>query len=186
MRIRDSCASVIHVVVILTTPHANKPTSSSIVVGGPKTNKTITRSGVAGARVRLKSGRTQFNSEERDMKCNYCKNETKGNRTRCPSCNTKIRRLRGKLTAVKYLGGKCNRCGYDKHTAAMEFHHKNPAEKEFNIGCIANKKWATIIKELDKCELLCSNCHRIHHSNRTDEIFMQEALNEYRGNLYLD
>ena len=44
--------------------------------------------------------------------------------------------------------------------AAMEFHHVNG--KDFSIGNIANRKWEVIKKELDKCELLCSNCHRLH------------------------
>jgi len=118
------------------------------------------------------------------MNCKLCDKPIKQlqgkNRTRCNSCNTKIRRYRTKLKAIEYLGGKCNRCGYDKHPSALEFHHKNPAEKEFTIGNVANRAWDIIIKELDKCELICSNCHNIEHSNRDDEKFLTEARS-YKG-----
>ncbi len=113
------------------------------------------------------------------MDCKLCDKLIKQlqgkNRTRCNSCNTKIRRHRTKLKAIEYLGGKCGRCGYDKHSAALEFHHTNPDEKTFNIGNVANKSWNSIVSELDKCELVCSNCHRIEHSNRDDEKFLAEA-----------
>lgn len=118
------------------------------------------------------------------MNCKLCDKPIKQlqgkNRSRCNSCNTKIRRYRTKLKAIEYLGGKCNRCGYDKHPSALEFHHINPSEKEFTIGNVANRAWSVIVKELDKCELICSNCHNIEHSNRDDEKFLKEARN-YKG-----
>ena len=107
------------------------------------------------------------------MKCVICEkeiNQLQGrNRNRCNSCNTRLRRLRTKLKGIEFLGGKCIRCGYDKHPAALEFHHKNPQEKEFAIGSFANKKWEVIQEEILKCELLCSNCHRIEHSTRYED-----------------
>lgn len=64
---------------------------------------------------------------------------------------------------VEQKGGSCILCGYNKCTAALEFHHIDPDEKEFQI----NKRWGcsreTIQKEIDKCVLLCSNCHRETH-----------------------
>jgi hypothetical protein len=103
------------------------------------------------------------------------------NRSRCQSCNTKIRRVRAKTAAIKYLGGKCVRCGYDKHPAAFEFHHCK-GEKDFNIGNVANRAWELIKRELDKCILLCSNCHRIEHSNRTEQKVLEEAA-KYEGRI---
>lgn len=109
--------------------------------------------------------------------CKICNKEFKQlqlrNRTRCNACNTKIRRYKNKLRAIELLGGKCNRCGYDKHPAAMEFHHLDPSKKEFTLGHVANKSWKSIVEEVKKCELVCSNCHRIEHSNRFSEEFIK-------------
>jgi len=91
------------------------------------------------------------------------------NRSVCGACNIRIRRYRIKKKSVDYLGGKCVECGYNDSLAALEFHHKNSNEKEFNISINSNKSWKTIKKELDKCILLCSNCHRIEHSKIDDE-----------------
>lgn len=120
------------------------------------------------------------------MKCKLCNNNIKQyqgkNRTRCSACNTKIRRHRTKEAAVKLLGGKCKRCGYDENIVALEFHHPNPKTKDFNIGSCANKSWDFIKGEVLKCELLCSNCHRIEHSERNEK-FLLEVKN-YKGKLF--
>ncbi len=57
---------------------------------------------------------------------------------------------------------KCNRCGFS-HTAALDFHHKDPGEKEFKISDIRHGSKEKILKEINKCEILCANCHRVHH-----------------------
>jgi hypothetical protein len=75
------------------------------------------------------------------------------------------RRLKIKQMAVDYKGGKCEKCGYDKCIDALEFHHLNESEKEFGIGEKGHtRSWEDIKKELDKCVLLCANCHREEHS----------------------
>lgn len=104
------------------------------------------------------------------------------NRTRCNSCNTKIRRIRAKLAAIKYLGGKCIKCGWNGNAAAFEFHHRASSDKEFNLGGVANRSWDVIKCELDKCDLLCSNCHRMLHSNRDEARWVKEA-STYKGRL---
>lgn len=69
-----------------------------------------------------------------------------------------------KQLCIDYKGGKCNLCGYNKCIAALDFHHKDPKNKKINISKIQSKKLTiNIIKELDKCEILCSNCHRELH-----------------------
>lgn len=66
--------------------------------------------------------------------------------------------------AVQYMGGKCMRCGYCKYPEVLEFHHKDPKKKEFNLGLGGlTRSWARIKKEVKKCELLCANCHREIH-----------------------
>ena len=68
-------------------------------------------------------------------------------------------RIRTKEKAVKYKGGECIVCGYNRCLRALDFHHLNPKEKEFNIGQNSNKAWETIKTELDKCVLVCCRCH---------------------------
>ncbi len=101
-------------------------------------------------------------------------------RNRCGSCNTKIRRFRSKAAAIKLLGGKCEKCGWHGNQAAMQFHHKDSSKKEFIIGGVANKSWDSIKAEMQKCLLLCANCHMIEHSTKLGEKFVKEALN-YKG-----
>lgn len=74
---------------------------------------------------------------------------------------TKKGNTKRKQEAVDYLGGKCVRCGYGKCLAALEFHHKDPEKKDFAIS----RRWSfeKIKNELDKCELVCSNCHKEIH-----------------------
>ena len=75
-----------------------------------------------------------------------------------------IRRRKSNL--IKVFHSKCCICGFDKYQEALEFHHVNPEEKEFQIG-----GGNTIIKALDKqlqelkkCILVCANCHRGIHA----------------------
>lgn len=75
----------------------------------------------------------------------------------------KERRLRYKIRAIEYLGGKCCNCGYSNCAAALDFHHMNPFDKDHNIKDISTGSWEKIKKELDKCSLLCANCHREFH-----------------------
>ena len=59
---------------------------------------------------------------------------------------------------VRYLGGKCRICGYKKYVGALDFHHKDPGEKEFRISRCSSFERGK--REVEKCVLLCSNCHR--------------------------
>ena len=71
------------------------------------------------------------------------------------------RRRALKQKAIDYKGGKCVCCGYDKHAGVLDFHHVNPAEKEFSIGARGyTRSWEKIKQELHKCILVCANCHR--------------------------
>lgn len=92
---------------------------------------------------------------------------SQGNRWRCLKCQTEAvtkRRAKLKILAVEYKGGKCERCGYDKCIAALDFHHLDPKEKDFGIADKGNTRAFDKIKiELDKCIMLCANCHREEH-----------------------
>lgn len=86
----------------------------------------------------------------------YCKECTAKN------LNKRSRTLKEKC--VQYKGGCCQTCGYNKCNAALDFHHINPDEKDFNISAALGRKFDDEIKnELDKCIILCANCHREEH-----------------------
>ncbi len=104
--------------------------------------------------------------------CNKKLKENSHNRKCCATCITRIRRFRLKKRAVEYKGGKCLDCGYSKSLAALEFHHLNPDEKDFSIAEMNHKSWEFIKKELDKCIMLCSNCHAEKHTKYDDELFL--------------
>ncbi len=87
--------------------------------------------------------------------------------SRCKVCAIdysllKIRALKQK--AVDYKGGQCQECGYKKNIAALDFHHLDPSQKDFSISDTRTKSFANIKPELDKCVLLCANCHRELHA----------------------
>ena len=69
-----------------------------------------------------------------------------------------------KRKAIEYCGGKCMHCGGVFSPAVYDFHHINPKEKEVAISKIMSHSWESIKNELDKCILLCANCHRIEHN----------------------
>ncbi|MDP1706214.1 MAG: hypothetical protein Q8L36_00070 [bacterium] len=71
------------------------------------------------------------------------------------------RRRKIKQLSIEYKGGKCQLCGYSKYQGALDLHHKNPKTKLFGIGDKGyTRSWETVKKELDKCVLVCANCHR--------------------------
>lgn len=67
-----------------------------------------------------------------------------------------------RITALKSSLG-CQRCGYNEHPAALDFHHRDPSQKKMGIPNVWNLSWEKALLEIAKCDLLCSNCHRIHH-----------------------
>lgn len=118
--------------------------------------------------------------------CSLCKKEiinNERNRRLCQCCVTRVRRLRMKIKAVDYLGGECKKCGYNKSLSALDFHHLDANKKDFNIAKNSNKSWDFLKKELDKCVLLCSNCHREEH-NKYDEILNNKILTNYGKGFY--
>ena len=76
--------------------------------------------------------------------------------------NAARRRKELRERAVAYKGGRCTICGYDKSAAAFDFHHIDPLEKDFSIS-ERMTSWDAIVRELDKCVLLCCRCHREVH-----------------------
>ena len=81
-----------------------------------------------------------------------------------------------KRKAISLMGGCCYKCGYKKNMAALEFHHKNPEKKEFVWEKLRKMKWSSVIKELKKCILVCSNCHAELHSPEDNCDFSTENI----------
>ena len=69
-----------------------------------------------------------------------------------------------KLDMIKYKGGACAHCGYDKFYGALTFHHLDPSMKRYEWKQMKFLHRRTIRKELDKCILLCNNCHAEEHA----------------------
>jgi hypothetical protein len=96
----------------------------------------------------------------------------------CNECRSSMRRetaRKVKAEAILYKGGKCNDCNLIVHQAAFEFHHIDPSTKAFKTNTSKVRKEPTHYlqgvkeltdqakTELDKCVLLCANCHRVRH-----------------------
>lgn len=77
------------------------------------------------------------------------------------------RRLKQKV--VELMGARCKKCNleYDgTNSCVFQVHHKDPSQKEFavNTRTLINYSWERILREIEKCELLCANCHSSHHN----------------------
>lgn len=97
---------------------------------------------------------------------------------------TKFYQVR-KQRIVYTMGGKCALCGYDKNVYALDMHHIDPKEKDFNIAD-TNKyhTWEELSTEMQKCILLCANCHReVHYSlNQGNKLELRTSYNQERSN----
>lgn len=87
--------------------------------------------------------------------------------SRCKKCAVLAvnkRRKKVKDLAVEYFDNKCHDCGKSYPSPVYDFHHLNESNKDFSIGNKGyTRSWDKIKKELKKCIMLCSNCHRIRH-----------------------
>jgi 5-methylcytosine-specific restriction endonuclease McrA len=90
----------------------------------------------------------------------------------------KVRRM-----TVSYKGGCCQACGYDRCIEALEFHHLDPKQKDFGISYKGyTRSWEKVKEEVDKCVLLCANCHREAHAGmlQLPQVTVVEKLGEFR------
>ncbi|MDD3678805.1 MAG: HNH endonuclease signature motif containing protein [Patescibacteria group bacterium] len=73
------------------------------------------------------------------------------------------RRRKIREMAIAYKGGRCSICGYQRCIEALDFHHEGI--KDFGISANGiTRSWEKTRAEIDKCVLLCANCHREIHS----------------------
>lgn len=71
-----------------------------------------------------------------------------------------------KRKAVAYKGDKCFDCGQSFPDCVYDFHHLDPNTKDMNPSAFIRLGFEKAKTELDKCVMLCSNCHRIRHFHR--------------------
>lgn len=153
-----------------------KHTLSDLVEKGLTQREMAVNLGVSQTNVRYwldKYGLVTILHRASDRHCRRCgeKDESKlrkGCRYICKTCDTErtVDRLRDyKKETVEYKGGKCVKCGYSKCFGAMDFHHLDPKKKDPNWKRMKNRKLESVIEELDKCILVCKNCHaEIHYA----------------------
>jgi hypothetical protein len=101
-----------------------------------------------------------FRSDSKALRCSKCSMDAVNKRRR------KVKQM-----GIDYKGGECSICGYSKSNGALEFHHTDPTKKDFGIAHKGyTMSWDKIKKELDKCVLLCCNCHREVHEELLENI----------------
>lgn len=110
---------------------------------------------------------------EHSKKCEYCNkiypNEYYHSGNKCKKCHNEYARNNCreiKKQCVQYLSpidNSCMKCGYNRYIGALDFHHRDPTQKEFGIARNHSQFGEKHKRELDKCNLLCKNCHRLEH-----------------------
>lgn len=103
----------------------------------------------------------------------------------CYRCKNKSKRLAYRISAANYKNNQCEICNLKRETIddleIFDFHHVNREEKKFELGDnIESKTWDVIKNELDKCMMLCANCHRKQHIylRKTDIVNYAQTLLE--------
>jgi len=64
------------------------------------------------------------------------------------------------LNEIKLVAG-CADCGYREHAVALDFDHRPGEAKRFNVAWAKMRSKAVLLAEIAKCDVVCSNCHRV-------------------------
>jgi hypothetical protein len=97
------------------------------------------------------------------------------NKEEAKARTTKQRQFGKKKWDAFKLSLKCTKCGFS-HPAALDFHHRDPTEKESTVSkLVSNKRFTRAMEEVEKCEVLCANCHRIHHWDEIKLLQLQKT-----------
>lgn len=108
-------------------------------------------------RCKLELHSSKFYNRGKHRLAPYCK--------QCANMYSMIRWNKNKAKVVAHFGGKCSDCGFVGHPALYDFHHNDPTAKKEDWGTLRRKSWSNILKELNKCTILCVMCHRLRHLN---------------------
>lgn len=153
--------------------------AAKLVIYRITVSNALKKSGVQIEKRQPENKRNEIANRNKD--CSIC-NKPVGRRANiCMSCYTNTRRFKIKKWMIEYKGGKCIDCGVDNlDISCYDFHHLDPNEKDFNLSSLNSARISLekVKKELDKCDLLCANCHRTKHSN-----YKNEKLLNYVSNL---
>ncbi|NQY74486.1 MAG: hypothetical protein HRT90_06955 [Candidatus Margulisbacteria bacterium] len=109
--------------------------------------------------------------EEKLLSEFYTQSDRKNGASSCKQCFNKYctqRWIDRKMQAIEYKGCKCQDCPAshpEEPYVIFDFHHLDPKEKDVSWNKLRLRSWEKIKEELDKCILLCSNCHRKRHHN---------------------
>lgn len=98
--------------------------------------------------------------------CKYCRNaRRKELRQQNPEKHRKeaVKRQKEQTEWLYSLKKECLICG-ETEPICLDFHHKDPDEKDFTIGKHRNKSKENLLKEIEKCVCVCANCHRKIHA----------------------
>ncbi len=106
--------------------------------------------------------RNQLNICSSCKKCSW--KESKPIHVRKFQGDTNDRAYKLKLLFIEYLGGCCNDCGFQGQPCQFDLDHVNPLEKKYSLGGTnaCHLDIDKLITEINKCQLLCANCHRKH------------------------
>ena len=125
--------------------------------------------------------------EDNGLHCVVCGKKLTGNQKKFCSVQCKNRQYsyekyhtlysrkndeNGAKTKYEYilkLGGKCSKCGYDKNLAALSFHHLRDKDFTLTSRAFSRMPKEIIEKEIEKCVLLCQNCHHEEHHPELDK-----------------
>ena len=109
--------------------------------------------------------------KEKELNQFYKKSDRKNGSSECKDCFNAYcvqRWIKRKIQAIEYKGGKCEDCNLSYPNiphCVFDFHHLNPSEKDFDWKKMRLISLERMKEELNKCVLLCANCHRIRHFN---------------------
>lgn len=92
----------------------------------------------------------------------------------------RLRGLKRKLYLIDLRKSCCEKCGYNKNLAAFDFHHKDSSQKEsqLDIRKLSNSTMEWIMKEFEKCLVLCANCHREIHN---EDLILEQVRKEVKA-----
>lgn len=98
------------------------------------------------------------------------RNKTQGTRrSECKICHSQYMKqqyqMKKDIVREIKLDFSCQKCGYNKSAAALDFHHLDPNEKDTTIARMTSNRYQldTVYEEIKKCVVLCANCHREFH-----------------------